>query len=103
MNFLIKYDKKNDLFPNLEEIKEKAKQELQIKVNIRKEKYLKNAESFDPEANFIEKNKETSIKPLPWDISQDSFCFKCSKIKPPRVHHCKECRTFEFIQFFVIL
>ena len=84
---------------NLEEIKEKAKQELQLKINLRKEKHLKNVETFDPEANFLEKNKENSIKAIPWDVSQDSFCFKCSKIKPPRAHHCKECRTFHLFTF----
>ena len=64
---------------------------------MRKEKYQKSLSS-EPPGNLINqmngKTNEDDSKNLPWDIAQDSYCFKCSKIKTPRAHHCKECRTY---------
>lgn len=77
----------------MEEIKEKAQKELQIKVNLRRAKQLKMSHSPDPESNLIRDSIEKSSS-IPWDISEDSFCFKCGRIKPPRAHHCKECKKF---------
>lgn len=93
---------KNDLFPNIEDIKEKAKKELEVKVKLRKDKLFKEHGYQDPEANLFGQNVITKSSdqschnnnPLSWDITQDSYCFKCSKVKPARAHHCKQCKKF---------
>jgi hypothetical protein len=75
---------------------------------MRKEKQFKSNTYTDPEANVFGRSSQpssssdASLNVLPWDVSQDSYCFKCSRVKPARAHHCKQCKKFVCFNFKII-
>ncbi|KAL4464132.1 hypothetical protein ABPG74_006069 [Tetrahymena malaccensis] len=93
----------NELYPNLEQIKERSAKEQKIKILLRKEKKQKkktgnnNLQNHENTIDIELSNQKEQLKndimnfDIIRSIQQVSYCIKCDRIKPPRTHHCKEC------------
>lgn len=95
------------MFPNTEEIREK---QLQILEN-NKEIQSKRKKSAEASTALLENKQQINYQSVRIDISslkedssimefspfENSYCFKCNRVKPPRAHHCRMCKRYKNI------